>query len=421
MYTVSILVIMAYEFISFALDTFVTQGGKANRRALEASLKENFCISPRFMEPIIVLLNKFELAIPLDNNTFLIPSLLQNEEVPQILNKVYSFPHKRTQTFNPTYKNVQPREDSLSSLSFSLFHRKRAGAAAYFPSVVSHHHTVYEQVTLFSNGMCFRRIFVADHIPANFWPRLIARFLSSAHSFHAIIFDNCAPDIHCENLVQVGSANIGALKCAWSYGKNYISLCLGEDVLLCVNALCSFDNSSNKRRRRTSTSKVDKADIYHGDKDFILVDIHDGFEVTIPDYSVNSRSTPNSAVHNSELMSAQILSRVLETIDEVFRDWFDGLSDRGIYSERFLVHFIPCPFCHDGKKLGDTCNANLQPKKAKNPVGLSVRYCLLQARTSSHITCTNCGKLLLKDLAPDLVSFQILRYIIYIHNMSLGI
>ena len=356
-----------------------------------------------------MLLNKFELAIPLDQNTFLIPSLLQNEEAPQVINKVYGFAHNRTQTFDPTYRNTQQRENSLSSLSFSL--RKRAGTTAYFPSVVSHHRQVHKQVTLFPNGMCFRRVFVADHIPANFWPRLIARFLSSAHSFHAIICDNCSSDVHCENLVNIGSANIGSLKCGWSYGKNYITLCLGEDALLCVNALCSFDNNSNRQRKRTITSKVAKANIYHGDEDFKLLDIYDGFEVTIPDYSVNSQCPPNNVAYNSELMSAQILSRVLETVDEVFRDWFDGLSDRGIYSERYLTHFVPCPFCYDGKKAGDTNNASqatsLQPKKAKNPVGLSVRYCLLQARTSDHIKCPNCGELLLKDLAPDLVSFDI--------------
>ena len=401
-------------FVFSALDTFVTQDGKADRQALEASLKDNFCISPRFMEPIIMLLNKFELAIPLDRNTFLIPSLLQNEEVPQIMSKLYRFPHNRTLTFDPIYKNIQQSEDSLT---FSLPRRIRAGTA-YFPSVVSHNHRVREQVTLFSNGMCFRRVFVADHIPANFWPRLIARFLSSAHSFHTIIHDNCSPDVQCENLVQVGDANIGALKCGWSYGKNYISLCLGEDVLLCVNALCSYDNSSNKQRKRVNASKVDKAHIYHGDTKFTLLDIHDGFEVTIPDYSITSHSTPE---HNSELMSAQFLSHVLETIDEVFRDWFDGLSDRGIYSEKYLTHFIPCPFCYDDKKLGDAKQATLQLKKSKIPVGLSVRYCLLQARTSDHIKCPNCGELLLKDLAPDLVSFEVSHYIIYVHSLSLGI
>ena len=351
-----------------------------------------------------MLLNKFELAIPLDKNTFLIPSLLQNKEVPQIISKIYCFPHERTQTYDPSRKNIQQRENSLSSLSYSM--RKRAGTTVYFPSVVSHHRQVHKQVTLIPNGTCFRRAFVADHILANFWPRLIARFLSSAHSFHAIICDNCSPDIHCENLVHVGDANIGSLKCGWSYGKNYITLCLGEDVLLCVNALCSFNNNSNKRRKRTITSKVQKAHIYYADGDFMSLDIYDGFEVTIPDYSVNSHSGPNNEAYNSELMSTQILSYVLETIDEVLRDWFDGLSDRGIYSEKYLTHFVPCPFCYDCKP-GDTSNTSLQPKKVKNliPVGLSVRYCLLQARTSDHIKCPNCGELSLKDLAPDLVSF----------------
>ena len=386
----------------------MTQGGKADRSALEASLKEKFCISPRFMEPIVMLLCKFELAIPLDKTTFLIPSLLQNEELPPVISKAYSLPRSRIATLDPAYNRRHP-EKSLS-LSSSFTNRPRCGTE-YFTAVA--HTRVHKQITLDSTGECFRRVFVADHIPANFWPRLIARFLSSAGSFHAIICDNCAPDVHCENLIQAGDATIGALKCGWSYGKNYISLCLGEDALLCINSVCNLDNSPGKRRRSVSSffnaNKVEKVHVHYGDIDYEAIYVHAGFEVTIPDYIVRSHATPASALHTSELMSAQILSRVLETTDEVFRDWFEGLSDQGIYSDKYLTHFIPCPYCYDGKNLPDPCSANqvaIQLKKGRNPVCLSVKYCLLQARTSEHIKCPNCGELTLKDLAPDLVSFK---------------
>ena len=387
-------------YCSFALDSFVSQGGKADRHALEASLKEKFCVSPRFMEAIIMLLSKFELAIPLDKTTFLIPSLLQNEEVPEILTQVFnSFSRSRAFTLDPNYNHQS--ENSLS-LSTSIISKRRSGTG-YLTTVA--HTSVPKQITLIPTGKCFHRVFVADHIPANFWPRLIARFLSSARSFHAIICDNCSPGIQCENLVQVGDATIGALKCGWSYAKNYISLCLGQDILLCVNGL-------HRKGKSASSSKVETVRVYNEDVDFKSLDVHDGFEVIIPDYKVRSHATLDSnAAHESCFMSAQILSHVLETTDEVFRDWFDGLSDRGIYSDKYLTHFVPCPFCYDGKK-SDLHNANrattIQPKRGKNPVGFSVRYCLLQARTTDCITCPNCGELSLKDLAPDLVSFKTL-------------
>ena len=352
-----------------------------------------------------MLLNKFELAIPLNQTTFLIPSLLQNEEVPDVVNRVYGFSHNRSHTIDHAYKTSNQSEDSISSFNSLIPNRMRAGTA-YLPSVIAHHR-VDKQITLFPKGTCFRRVFIADHIPANFWPRLIARFLSSAHTFHAIICENCSPNIQCQDLVQIGYATIGALKCGWSYGKNYITLCLGEDILLCVNALYSYDNNNSaKQRKKESTSKVEKVRIYYSNEDFTLVNIHNGFEVTIPDYSVSSQSTPNEPEHNSELMSAQVLSRVLEIIDEVFRDWFDGLSDRGIYSDKYLTHFVPCSFCYDGKKLPDTCTVSFKFVKRKIAVGLSIKYCLLQARTSDHINCPDCGELLFKDHAPDLVSLS---------------
>lgn len=368
------------------------------------------------MEPIILLLSKFELAIPLDNATFLIPSLLQNEEVRQVLSMVYDVPRVRNATFYDPYEDSNPNE-SISSLSSLTYRPKRRHGGTQYCAAVAHR-KVHKEIFLLSTDKCFRRIFVADHIPANFWPRLIARFLSSAGSFHAIIYDNCSPDIHCQNLVQVGDANIGALKCGWSYGKNYIKLCLGEDMLLCVNGLYSYDNFHNKKTKTPiscSANKIQKARIYFDETDVRTLDINDGFEITIHDYAIHSQPTVNSPVHQSEIMSAQILSRVLETIDEVFKDWFEGLSDRGIYSDRYLTHFIPCPFCYDGKPSVDAHDANqslIQPKKAKHVVGLSVKYCLCQARISDRIKCHNCGELLLKDLAPDLVSFENLHILV---------
>ena len=376
---------------------------------LEKSLKEKFCISDRFMEPIILLLSKFELAIPLDKTTFLIPSLLQNTEAPHTFSsRLYCFPRNRAQTLNPAYKRIQTPENSLelSLLGSSSAYSRRRAITECFSTVA--HYTVHKQITLNPTGTCFRRIFVADYIPINFWPRLIARFLSSARNFHAIIRDNCAPDIHQENLVQVGDASIGDLICGWSYSKNFIELCLGEGMLLCVNALYSFD-----RKKKTpiscSASKIDKTHVYTGDADFKELGVNDGFEITVPDYVISSHAKSDSKGLESEHMSAQILSHALETIDEVFKDWFEGLSDQGIYSEKYLKHLIPCPLCYGDKKSPDINVKNpeveVKKKSSRNLVSFSVKYCLHEARMPNrHIKCPKCGNLSLEDLAPDLVS-----------------
>ena len=384
--------------------------GKANRQALELSLTEKFRIPKHFMEAIIKLLSKFELAIPLDRNTFLIPSLLQSREAneSEFSAESYYFPRNDNDT---KYKNA--KRISLSALNPPI--------NVECSLVISHHNT--REVVLHSTGMCYRRIFVANYISVNFWTRVIARFLSSAESFQKIICSNCFTNVHCESLVEVGSANIGGLPCRWSYGKNHIILTLGNDVVLRINGLYSFKNVGNKRERipiSCSVGKLKGMHIYH-DSGFNSMNVNDGFEITIPDYVVHSGNN-SSLVHESKLMSAQILSRVLETIDEVLKDWFEGLLEEGIYSDKHLTHIIPCPYCFGDIKPNDILDASSKEELLNNPsndmqslgvsnerVGFSLQYCLYQARRSDFIKCFNytCGKiLLLKYLAPDLVSFK---------------
>ena len=397
--------------------------GKANRQALELSLAEKFKIPGHFMEAIITLLNKFELAIPLDGNTFLIPSLLRSKEGNdlQFSGENYKFPRASIVTLKSKCDNARrPSSSSTPSLnSCNLPTNTKFSVIAQ--------HLCTKEITLHPTGMCYRRIFIADYIPVNFWPRLIARFLSSAKSFHKIICNNCFSNIYCENLIEVGNAIIGALPCRWSYSKNHIMLELGYSVILCVNGLYGFNDVDNKRERipiSCSVDKLEKMHIYHGaNEGFKSVNVSDGFEVTIPDYVVHSGPNPDNLVHESRLVSAQILSHVLETIDEMIKTWFEGLMEQGIYSDTYLTQFIPCPYCFgDDRPMHmdvldaslerrldeDPCNDMITVKAPSGPIGFSFQYCLHQARLSTFVECPNCAfgkKLSLKNLAPDIVSF----------------
>ena len=398
-------------------------GGKVDRQALERSLKEKFKISKEFMEPIITLFIRFELAIPLNKNILLIPSLLQSRKVKFSIQSC-TFPRKRTDSQDSAYSSfrfnnsleLRSKSDSLRS-NFGYDTNRQRSSTSGMSAVV--YVTIDKQIKLLYTGMCYRRVFGADHIPANFWPRLIARFLSSIESYQKIICNNCFSDIRCENFVD-GSGSIGALKCEWSYGKNYVIFTLGDRDILRINGLYHYHDGS--RRARISMSDtvrtVGQMLVYHGNAGFMPINLNDGFEVTIPDYVVNSGPDSNNLVHQSELMSAQILSHVLETIDEVLKDWFEGLLERGIYSDKYLTHFIPCPYCFGDTEQKDVVNSDesddspcdevsIPLTNNGKPVGFSVQYCLSQARKSKYVDCpnhSNHGKLLLKYLAPDLVS-----------------
>ena len=422
-----IYIVSSYAILSIIVAAFA-RDGKANRKDLESSLTNKFRIPGNFMEAIINLLGKFELAIPLDANTFLIPSLLhsRNTEGFRFSEKKYKFPRNKD---NGSVKSKQGSMRKQSSSTSSLNICTLPTNTECFSVVAQRLCT--KEIVLHSTGMCYRRIFAADYIPVNFWPRLIARFLSSAKSFHKIICNNCFTNIHCENLLEAGNAVIGVLPCRWSCGKSHITLKLGDDVIFCANGLYGANDVDNKRKKTPishSVKLLEKMHIYHGSNDdFKPVNVSDGFEVSIPDYIVNSGTNTENLTHESTLMGAQILSRVLEIIDEVLKGWFEGLTEHGIYSTNYLTQFIPCPYCFGDTAPKDVLDATLEKELDEDPcndempgqipsglVGFSFQYCLHQARLSNFVKCFNSScsygkRLSLKCLAPDIVSLHCVR------------
>ena len=360
---------------------------------MEESLAKTFELPTGFMEPVITLLQNFELAIPLNINTLLIPSFLQNKDPKKLFSsEQYNFPRKTCAIgFEDTSTMKCRRTEKILFSSTELM-----------------------SVDLCSTGMCFRRLFFAHHIPASIWPKLIARFLLSVeqNSFHKIICDNCVPNVPYKLTSSAGDALIGSLLCKWSYGKNYIELSLGEYSILRVNSLFSKEDSKIVSATR---SKLENMVVHKQNKQTVeeMMLQSDGFEVNISDYVVISRSDDSDKVHHSDLMSMQMLSHVLEIIDEVLRDWFEGLSERGIYSDIYLSHIIPCPFCCGDSQIERTSNGDGSFKsKETTSIAFSVQYLLQQTRVSSNITCPHHGDLEIKYLAPDVVRLIIgIRYV----------
>jgi len=391
--------------------------GKADRNAVEGSLTDTFKISKEFVKPIVALLCKFELAIPLDRKTFLIPSLLV-EMKEQFSRVQYNFPRKRI-TSTEKGRPYCVTSVQCSDLQYTAKFSTNTLNTEYL-SVVEQQR-INKGIELSSTGMCFRRIFTTNHIPAHFWPRVIARFLASAESFYKIISSNCCPEIRPKSKDGLGGATIGALMCMWSFGKNNIELRLGDDVILCINALFGiksvYDDKHNKRKIPIShtVEKLRKMQIYFDMDTLIQANVSDGFEINVPDYVIISYSKSRGEVYQSVLMSMQILSHALETIDEVFKDWFDGVLERGVYSDKNFCHFIPCPYCYGDKNpfaindeasglTKDGSSQQFDSMTCRDLVGFSVQHCLFQCRKSNFIKCPHHGKLALQYLTPDLVN-----------------
>ena len=377
------------------------------RRLLIYQIFEEHKIPTVYYHPLLKLLCNFEIAIPLDSENFLLPSFI--EDFPE--NKIYD-------SVDCNFPRSQSPGGVLSSQktnSFSSLFPAPARVSSYF-----------ENINLHYTGMCYRRLFLVHHIPENFWPRLISRFLVSAGQLYEILLNNCIDGLCIEKMASVGDAVICRNHCKWLYWRNGITLTFGNDVLLCVNGLMQ----SSSRVPLTSTVDKIKHMKFRTGSEWVqrFYEGTDGFEVSIPDYIVQSTLEENGNSHYSCILSSQILSYVLDIVNELCTEFFKNLSDGGIYSN---IQMVVCPYCFGDKRVDSGTTANtflssnasvdtldsflaqsIHPVDIKHTIpdpgcdrhGFTIQVCILNAQQGGTIHCPSHGELDLKYLTPDLVS-----------------
>ena len=313
------------------------------------------------IESILKLLCKFEIVVKLDANNILIPSLLEDitEEQADL-----------TQTF------IFPPSDRQFTIG-DITRRKK--------------------LYLHSNKSCYKRIFVAPHVPVSFWSRFIARCLSC--NYFCQILVNCGKDIAVKRCPLPNKIVVDDELFQWRYGKRSISLLFGDYLLLTVNSI----------RDRLSNRVIKYYDSLEGAP--VECCYREGFVVYVPSYTVVTHKGDDELQHN-ETFSPQILAHVLELTDQVMRDHFEGLLDQGIYNDNFLLQLIPCPFCF-GDKYPDTLSSivaddeDLDARYEGLLFCFSVKFCLQKQQELEDIICFRIHStnfLDIKHIAPDLVS-----------------
>lgn len=324
------------------------------------------------IELILKLLYRFEVVVKLDANNILIPSLLEDTTEDQAgLVQPFLFPPKHQQ--RTTINIARGRKLSLHS-----------------------------------NRSCYRRVFMAPHIPVSFWSRFIARCLSC--NYFCQILVNCGEDVTVKRCSTPNKTVVDGEFFQWCFGKRSIHLLFGDQMLLTVNSI-----GRNSIGSRLSGSVIK----YYDSLDEIPVRClyKEGFVVYVPSYTVVTMKDDNELQHN-ETFSPQILAHVLELIDQVMRDHFEGLLDRGIYNDNFFLQLIPCPFC-----FGDKCS-NLVGSIIVDEMGedsrykgllfcFSVQFCLQKQQQLEDIVCFrihDANLLEIKDIAPDLVCLMYVWY-----------
>ena len=210
---------------------------------------------------------------------------------------------------------------------------------------------------------------------------------------------SCGKNVTVEDCPTVNQAIVDGTLFQWQYGKEKIQLLFGNHVFLRVNKI------SNK----LSYSRIKYAD--HFSSTFLECYCREGFIVHVPGYSVVTVNDTDKDFICTTTFSAQILAHVLELIDQVMRDWFEGLLDRGIYSDDFLLQLVPCPYCfgdqHAGS-VGSTSSEYSDYIMVNDVMCFSVGVCLQKVQEMNGVECPQCQSenLMIKHIAPDLVGLS---------------
>ena len=330
------------------------------------------------------LLGKFEVALILDRNRLLVPSML---------------PICPRYTIH-AFRNLFPRPSLRQILAYSpdtpkLFGQKTVPLPTPSPSgdecsdanisspdlVRPTHLSVASHVSeeLCRTGLILRRLYFMTYVPSGFWPRLISRFLTSSR-FSALVLQSLGfPE---DQIKEISSQLIsgqmnGAISIEWSYWRTGIELWYKGLSLLRVAEI--LPNSTFRKCapspsifEQSSTAPIEPA-VDVDDLSFELnghwmpVDMtpNHGVEVLIPDtvcparlqeeYSsqlIDSSSTRETPQFESSWMSAEILSLVVDYIDTLLEDWYPGLGARDgnktVDSIPYVNRVVPCPFCVSG-------------------------------------------------------------------------
>ena len=374
-------------------------------------------VSTKYFEAIYRLLCKFEIAVSLDSNTFLLPSVLKNSPG----NKLYS-------SVNCNF----PR----AAIPCSVKQKQCMDGITVLP-VADCVKSTHKCINLHPTGMCYRRLFLAYHLPENFWQRLIPRFITTAESFYRVILNNCIPGMKIDKLNNASDAVICNNQCRWLYWGNGITLTFGNnDVLLCVNGLYKSDTDDHQRGPLSIT--VDKISTtlfqYQDEWKDRKGSKNDGLEVNVPDYLVHSSIEENGNTHTSLNLGPQVFSHVLDILNELCTEMFDGCSEQGIYSDSYFRQLAICPYCYGDKRLPDSdsdnditttdqcvranslhgwiqqsirsthVNKNAAAPRA-NSYGFDIQFCILKAQECGTVFCPSHKIIKLMYLTPDLVCY----------------
>ena len=323
------------------------------------------------------LLGKFEVALLLDRNRLLVPSMLP-------LSPRHTMHRFKTIFPRPPINHLlvqAKRHVSSDHNLLSPFSVMSDPLVQKVPMVFSTEQTPLIHRT----GLLLRRFYFMTYVPSGFWPRLLSRFLT-ASDFSVIVlkalgFDEREVNEIVKVIVAGDVSSIVNLE--WSYWKTGVEFWYQGYSLLRVAEIRpegTFQDCIPKSNISGSgwtptipfEPSEDCDDLsfqLHGQWFAVDQTPNTGLEILVPDYicpSVIEKEIPvlpneedesnfePHPLHQREAswMAAQLLALTVQQIDTLLEDWFPGIGakDGGktLYSIPYVNRVIPCPYCVGG-------------------------------------------------------------------------
>ena len=308
-------------------------------------------------------MQKFEVMLQLDSNRLLIPSLLpDNETTPFII-----MPQ------NTSHKDDTARQSSTE------FHLEPPAPIIFFPDVLV-------------------RYMLLPYVPNGFFPRLIARVLSSdlAAQVQASLSRGPLDDAHILNCVH------------WKCWRSGISLIWNHLEILRIAPLRFPLPNSRGATLISSLKEHQEREMLKGVEIMVAV-LPEEQMLGCP---ILPTSRCDSRCKKNRCMSTWLLQRAVELSDLVMEDWYEVFGfRRGI--ENFINSVAtPCPECFKSCHKPRERLASHSPDSAMSepdthlskPLHMfSIPFCCLQLRSEGRVTCPAHGGMDVALVAPDLV------------------